>query len=84
MSKMHDINYVKELKNNLHITFDSVTGKEVMKYLEDACGWYQSVYSPKSEGMTLINDGKRQVVATIKCILKLSPDEIVALVQSKE
>lgn len=84
MIDLTDIQYVKDLKSNMHVLFDTPQGKEVMRYLEHACGWYQSVYDPQNGSMTLINDGKRQVVATIKSILRLSPDEIVKLIQTKE
>jgi hypothetical protein len=75
---------VKGLKANLHAVFDTAQGKEVMRYLEVACGWYHSVYSPQNPEMTLINDGKRQVLATIKTILELSPEQIVTLAKQKE
>lgn len=72
------------LKSNMHATFDSPQGKEVMAFLENTCCWYQSVLDPNSPDMTLINDGKRQVLATIKTILNLSPDQIVLLAEQKE
>jgi len=84
MNKMTDIKYVQGLKSNVHAVFDSPQGKEVMNFLEATCCWYQSVLVPSEPDMTLINDGKRQVVATIKTILSLSPEQIVALAQQKE
>lgn len=73
---MTDIKYVEGLKSNFHATFDTPQGKEVMSYLEKSCCWYRSVYDPQSPELTLINDGKRQVLATIKTILECSPDQI--------
>ena len=84
MNLMTDIKYVQVLKSNFHTTFDSPQGKEVMKFLEQTCSWYKSVWSPDHPDMTLINDGKRQVVATIKTILECSPEQIVNLAQQKE
>ena len=81
---MQDKNYVTGLKSNIHACFESPQGKEVMKFLENTCCWYRSVWSPESPDLTLINDGKRQVVATLKTIMELSPDQIVALAQKKE
>lgn len=75
---------VKVLKSNMHHCFDTPQGKEVMKFLEATCCWYHSVLVPSHPDMTLINDGKRQVVATIKTILELSPDQISGLAQQKE
>lgn len=84
MNKMTDRAYVSGLKSNMHSIFDSPQGKEVMKFLEQTCCWYRSVWDPASPDMTLINDGKRQVLATIKTILELGPDQIVNIAQQKE
>lgn len=79
-----DRSEVAALKSNIHATFDSPQGKEVLRFLEMTCCWYQSVLVPGDPQMSLINDGKRQVLATIKTFLELSPDQIVALAQRKE
>lgn len=81
---MTDYEYVAGLKSNVHATFDTPQGQEVMKFLEVSCGWYHSVFVPQQPEMTLINDGKRQVLATIKTILECSPEQIVQLAKQKE
>ena len=81
---MTDPDYVKTLKSDMHAVFDTAQGKEVMDFLEQSCCWYQSVWSPTSPELTLINDGKRQVLATIKTILSVSPDQIVAMATQSE
>lgn len=72
------------LKSNMHSVFDSPAGKEVMRFLEASCCWYRSVWEPSSPDLTLINDGKRQVLATIKTILECNPDQISDLAKDKE
>ena len=84
MYNMADVNYVAGLKSNFHATFDTPQGKAVMKYLEMTCCWYKSVWEPGQPDMTLINDGRRQVLSTIKSILELSPEQIVQLAKQKE
>jgi len=84
MNKMTDINYVAGLQSNMRLTFESPQGKEVMKFLEQTCCWYRSVWSPDQPDMTLINDGKRQVLATIKTVLELNPEQIVELAKKSE
>ena len=79
-----DLNYVKGLQSNLRVVFDTPQGKEVMEFLESACGWYQSVFDPSNKDLCLINDGKRQVLATLKTLMKLTPEQIVALAKEKE
>lgn len=79
-----DLKEARALKGNIHATFDTVPGQEVLAWLEKACGWYTSVYDPDNPEMTLINDGKRQVLATIKTFMELSPEQIVELVKQKE
>lgn len=81
---LNDYNTAKGVKANFHATFDTPQGQEVMAFLEATCCWRQSVWSPQNPDMTLINDGKRQVVATIKSILELSPEQIVAIANQQE
>ena len=81
---MTDRSYVANLKSSMHVLFDSPQGKEVMTFLELTCCWYKSVWSPGNADMTLINDGRRQVLATIKTILELSPDQIVEMARKAE
>lgn len=81
MTKIED---VAALKSNVHATFDTPQGREVMKFLEMSCCWYKSVWTPGNPEMTLVNDGKRQVLATIKTILELSPDQIVYMAKQSE
>jgi len=84
MSRLTDIDYIKGLQSNLRIMFSTPQGKEVMKFLEESCGWYQSVFDPVNRDLTLINDGRRQVVATIKTLIEYPAEQIVALAKSKE
>lgn len=81
---MSNVEYVAGLKSNMHACFDSPQGKEVMRFLETTCCWYRSVWAPDVPDMTLINDGKRQVLATIKTILELTPEQITELAKQKE
>lgn len=84
MIKLTDIDYVKGLQSNLRATLDSPQGKEVMKFLEEAVGYDSSIFDPVNRDMVLINDGKRQVVATLKTLLKLTPEQVVAMAKQKE
>jgi len=84
MINLKDPNEVAGLKSNMHATFDTAQGKEIMSFLEQSCCWYQSCLVPGSPDMSLVNDGKRQVLATIKSILKFTPEQISALVTQAE
>jgi len=79
-----NINDVKGLKQNFSAVFDTPQGLEVMDFLEKSCGWYDSVFDPNNADRTLINAGRREVLATIKTFLKHPPEHIVALAQQKE
>jgi hypothetical protein len=81
---MTDKDYVTGLKSNLHAVFDTPQGKEVMKWLEVTCSWYRSVWDAQSSDLTLIHDGRRQVLASVKTILELNPDQIVELSKRME
>ena len=84
MSNLADIKELNKVHSNINATFNTAQGKEVLEFLEEACGWYESIYDPVNRDRTLINAGRREVVATIKTFLKHSPDELHHLVQQKE
>jgi len=84
LNKLTDLRYVKDLQSNLHIVFDNPQGKEVMMFLETSCGWYESIFDPVNRDIILLNAGKREVLATIKTLLKLTPEQIVAMAKQKE
>ena len=79
-----DLEQVKTIQANIRSTFDTPQGKEVMSFLEDACGWYDSVFDPDHDGRTHMNAGRREVLATIKTFLKHSPEHIVSAAKQKE
>lgn len=74
---LNDLKDVQGLQANLRAVFDTEHGKEVMKFLEQICGWYD--FNESDTNRLLISHGKRQVLATIKTLLRLKPEEIVAL-----
>ena len=82
MIDLKSIDDVKMLQSNLRGTFNSLPGKEVLVFLEEICGWYD--FNEVDPNMILIKHGKRQVLATIKTLLKLSPEQIVALSINEE
>jgi hypothetical protein len=77
MINLSDLDDVKGLKSNLRVTLDNEAGKEVMRFLEQICGWYD--FSESDPQQILIKHGKRQVLATIKTLLDSSAEQIVAL-----
>ena len=78
LKKMGD---VKALQSNMRASLDTPQGKEVISFLEEICGWYD--FNEIDPNMILIKHGKRQVLATIKTLLKLNPDQIVALAKKE-
>lgn len=84
MNNLTDIRYVKDLQVNLRVTFDSPAGKEIMRFLEVSCGWYESIFDPINRDIILLNAGKREVLATIKTLLTQPAETIVAMVKEKE
>jgi hypothetical protein len=80
MIDIKDIEYIKNLQSDLR----TPQGQQIIAFLEEACGYDNSVFVPTDRDMVLINDGKRQVVATLKTLLKLTPEQFVKLVKTKE
>ena len=81
---LNNIDYVQGLQQNMRICFETESGKEVMRFLEKVCGWYESVFTPADRDLILLNAGKREVVATIKTIIKLTPQQIIAVARKGE
>ena len=69
----------KELQSNMKVCFDSPQGKDVMSFLEKTCCWYDTVYDSADRDMTLIKAGRREVLATIKNMMRLTPEQIQVL-----
>lgn len=81
MIDLTDYGRVKTLKSNLEYALKTEAGKEVMMFLEELCGWYD--FKSTDPNQILIAHGKRQVLATIKTLLNLSPEQIVALTEGE-
>jgi len=84
MIDLTDKEQVKKVIQSMRSVFDTPDGEDVMEFLEEACGWYESVFDPVDRDRTLINAGRREVVATIKTFLKHTPEHIATLAQQKE
>jgi len=82
MIDLTNLDDVKGLQSNLRTTFDTPTGKEAISFMEEICGWYD--FSETDPTMIHIKHGKRAVLATIKTLLKLPADQIVALTKQGE
>jgi len=84
MIDYNDKRAVKGMKQNMVQVFETPAGQEVLKFLEESCGWYESIWDPVDRDRVLINAGRREVVATIKTFLEQPPEIIHALAQKKE
>ena len=76
-----DPNYVRDLQSHLHTALDTDSGKEIIRFMENLCGWYD--FNETDPNKILVAHGKRQVLATIKTLLKLKPDQIVAIAKKE-
>ena len=81
---MTDIKYVTGLKSNMHVCFDSEHGKEVLRFLENICYWTPSVFNSNKTNDIIERDAARKVLGTIKTLLTISPEQIVALAKKAE
>lgn len=77
MIDLNNLTDVISLQSNLRASLGTPQGQEVVRFLEEICGWYD--FNEIDPTMILIKHGKRQVLATIKTLLELSPEQIVAL-----
>ena len=77
MIDLKDIEQVRGLQSNLRASLGTPAGQEVVKFLEEICGWYD--FLETDPNMILIKHGKRQVLATLKTLLEQPAETIVAL-----
>lgn len=82
MTDLKNPSEVKALQSNMRATLNTEPGKEVMRFLEEICGWYD--FSETDTNLILMKHGKRQVLATIKTLLALTAEQIVAVATEKE
>jgi len=78
---LREYDQVKGLQSNLRASLDSEPGREVMKFLEEICGWYD--FRETEPNHIMMAHGKRQVLATIKTLLTFSPEQIVAIAKKE-
>ena len=79
MIDLGDKAQVGALKSNIHATFDSPQGKEVMAFLEQIGAWTPSIFETMDTNEIISRDANRRLIGTIKTILSLSADQIVYL-----
>lgn len=71
----------KALKINVHATFDSPSGKEVMKYLEKIGAWTPTVYDSGETNEIIARDANRRLIGTLKSIMLLTAEQICSLTE---
>lgn len=69
------------LKANVHATFESPQGKEVMKYLEKIGSWYPTIYDSGDTNEIIARDANRRLIGTLKSIMNLTADQIAQLTE---
>ncbi len=81
MTNKHD---VRAMKANLHAVFDGPQGQQAMGFLEQIGGWTPNMYDSGETNEIIARDANRRLIGTIKTILTLSPEQIVAMVKNSE
>ena len=71
------------LKSNMHATFESPQGKEVMRFIEKIGTWIPSIYDSMDTNAIVSRDANRRLIGTLKTIIELSPDQIVTLTEGE-
>ena len=73
------LNEAKALKMNVHATFESSTGKEVLAYIEKIGSWIPTVYDSGETNEIIARDANRRLIGTLKTIMSLSSEQIVQI-----
>jgi hypothetical protein len=84
MISLRDINEVRGIQSNLRSTFESPQGKEAMRIIEQIGSWTPSVFDSIETNEVIARDANRRLIGTIKTLLELSPEQIVAMANQEE
>jgi len=84
LNNLTDIRYVRNLQANLRASLDSPAGKEVMRFIENIGGWTPSVFDTLETNEVIARDATRRLIGTLKSLLELSPEQIVAMAKERE
>ena len=71
------------LKSNMHVTFESPQGKEVMRFIEKIGNWTPTVFDSMDTNAIVARDANRRLIGTLKTIMEISPDQIVTLTEGE-
>ena len=67
------------LKKNVHATFESLHGKEVLTYIKKIGGYTCNVYDSSETNEIIARDANRRLIQTLESIMILTPEQIVAI-----
>ena len=81
MIDLKDVKQIRGLQSNLRAVFGTEQGLEVMALLEQICGWYD--FTNNEPNQILIAHGKRQVLATLKTLLELTPEQVAQITKEQ-
>lgn len=81
MVDLKDIDQVKGLQSNLRVTFESAPGKEVLKFMKEIGGWWPTNFDSMETNAIIARDANRKLLGTIRTLMDLTPEQIVAMAQ---
>lgn len=79
MVNLKDINEVKDLKAACHTVFDNPRGQKVMEFMKEIGGWFPTVFDSMDTNAIVARDANRRLLGTVRTIMALAPEQIVAL-----
>ena len=77
--RLDTIDQIKGVQSNLIAVFSTPQGQEVMGYLEDIGSWYPKMNDSGETNEIIARDANRRLLGTIKTLLKLTPEQVMAL-----
>ena len=77
--RLDTIDQIKGVQSNLIAVFSTPQGQEVMRYLEDIGSWYPKMDDSGETNEIIARDANRRFLGTIKTLLRLTPEQMMAL-----
>ncbi len=79
MVRLDNLDDVKQLKADLHQSFDSESGQRALNFIKQIGGWWPTHFDSKDTNDIIGRDHTRRVLGTIRTLMQLNPEQIVAL-----
>ncbi len=79
MIDLTDLAQAKAIKQDIEFMFNTPQGKNVMEFMKQIGGWWPNAFDSNETNEIIARDANRRLIGTLRTMMDLSPEQIVAL-----